>query len=194
MDKIKLRTFDIFRYVAPGVLLIYFHTLVYTGENSITEPFTKYYANLNFASAILLVLCSYIIGLTIDQIGRSFVGLMIKIKKIDRLFNGDVKTDKSTTLAEKYAYLREYGQASYQQIQLWNSLKGMCQNISIDFLVLFIISISKICERTNTNYWTTIAILSLIIISLLIHKAIIYERWSIQDVEASIKVIKEHKK
>lgn len=189
MDKFKLGLFDIFVYTLPGIVVVTTLFLAYSKlsieiETTIKSLFLVV-NNLNFYTISFLLIISYIIGFVFHSLGYLYfviIGKRIWYNKSDNLEKIPL------TFERKFALVRHYSQENFKYIEQWYTLRGMSFNLSLAFLLLFFVLITKIflCALFKID-WIFISFSCLIFSIVLLKRAITFHKWSHDTLYETIK-------
>lgn len=183
MEILTQRTFDIFRFIFPGLFVIgTFATIFSTKIELPYDIITIFVDKVQLNQAIFLILFSYIVGIAHDQLCI----IIIRFLKLKNSYIPEYKTKNSLSSTEKYALVNHYSPNNLDGIDKWNMLKGMCINISGFLLYFSFCSIIKILNGKPIVAWLVAGIISLICCSLIFIRSKVYLTWATQDLDSTI--------
>jgi len=179
MDNFKFGLFDIFTYTLPGFVIFFSLLLLYHDVDislKVTaEQIVLLINNFSFNSIIFLFILSYIIGFIMHFFGYlyfDFIGKRLWSKKISRKIIDSTPNDSQLVLT------RHYSKENFIYIELWYALRGMSYNLSLAFLFLAIILISKIFyESLYQIQWIVLTITCFCSSIILLDRAVTFHIW-----------------
>lgn len=188
MEYLKLRTFEIFRYIIPGAFMGYILILLDSSCLRFLHPFLNTTSKWTIGTGTVFVIASFIIGLTVDQLSQP-------ISKIGRKFSwikseSEFISKSNFSSPEKYTLVRQFSPENFNYVEMWNTLKGTHLNLSTDFLILFVVSLIKFYQTTYKLEWGGIGIVSILAYFLLLKKGVLYGIWAHQDLDSAVDTLK----
>lgn len=191
MDKFKFGLFDVFVYSLPGFIVL--STLItsyfdFNLDMKITIKFFFLLINkLNVYSSILLFIISYILGFVFHYFGYiyfSFIGKKLWKKIINNLESSPFSNE------QKFAIVRHFSKENFIYVEQWYAFRGMSFNLSLAFLLLFIVLTIKILYASLfTLDWMIFSISCLVFSIVLLKKAITFHCWSHKTLIETIKTL-----
>jgi hypothetical protein len=183
MEYLKERTFEIFRYILPGLLAM---ASILCLDSNIIHPYDLLTKLKAFAGAdvLLATVIAFVIGLVLDEANL----VLINILKINR-FKVSYNPKNNLTTAEKYSLIRKYSLENFKYVEYWYIMKGMCQNIGLVFVSFLFISIFKLFQSANTIPWLLCIFCCIVSIIGLYKRGIDYARFARQELDSTIDIL-----
>ncbi len=189
MDKIFNSAFDFFAYAIPGTFLV---CSFFIWDSSVCEPFDLLGVarKIDSGMAVALVVVGYAVGFAHNNIGRFVYRRIGRQLWAERFQFQDL--DTPLTISEKYALIRELAPANFKYIETWNVFCSTAHNLALAFLFLAGQSLLKVLmlRGENITSWLIMAVFSLVLFFLLIHRAVVFSRWAADDIIATIKILR----
>jgi len=183
MEYLKERTFEVFRYILPGLLAM---VGVLCLDSSINHPYDIVYKlkPITGTEILFATIIGFVIGLVLDEANL----VMINILKINR-FKSNYESKNTLTIPEKYSLIRKYSIENFKYVEYWYIMKGMCQNIGLIFVFYFCISIFKTFQGLNILSWIICMIGSVVSIIGLYRRGVDYSRFARQELDSTIDIL-----
>lgn len=184
MEYLKERTFEIFRYILPGLLAM---TSILCLDPSIIHPYDLLAKLKTFAGTdvLLATVIAFVIGLVLDE-GNL---VLINILKLNK-FKVSYTPKNNLTTAEKYSLIRKYSIENFKYVEYWYIMKGMCQNIGLVFVSFLFLCILKLFQTTNTMPWLLCILCCIVSIIGLYKRGIDYARFARQELDSTIDILR----
>lgn len=188
MDSLKHRAMDVFRYAFPGILLIFVFTLTISEVKTAKDILEKLMPMIDLKSGILLLFIGYFLGFCIDPIGRQ-----LRYRIAEKIWETPERGSDGRDLnhSDRYVLIRQFSEGNYSLIETWDMLKGMACNFAVGTLCLIIILIFKIYQNYPNVVWEWLRLIpaALILTFLLLYQTRNFERWSVNDMNSTIKML-----
>ena len=195
MEYLKERTFEIFRYLLPGII---FQIVIFSSFINIKNFIERIenYKDISFIFILIGLTASYTFGVILDEANYRFFK-KVNFKKDSR----DYVSKSDLTTSEKYSLLREFSNKNYTYVEYWNALKGACHNLGLCFITLFFISAAKLIwlrihgdSNEEQNIWIFLLILSFISTILMYKRGFLYDSFADSERDSTIDILNLNKK
>jgi hypothetical protein len=115
----------------------------------------------------------------------SFIGKKFGKKIINNIESSLLSNEK------KFALARHFSKENFIYVEQWYAFRGMSFNLSLAFLLLFIVLIVKIIDASLFySDWIILSISCLVFSIVLLRKAITFHCWSHNTLNETIKTLK----
>ena len=183
MEILSQKTFDIFRYIFPGLFVTAIYAIFKSSE--IVHPddiISNLIDKIQLNRAIFLILGSYVLGIAHDQ----FCVFLVKMFRLKNSMPPEYTSPSNIKSSVKYSLVRHFSPKNLNEIDKWNMLKGMCVNISGFLVYFFICCWYKIFIGCPFMPWFSISIIAMVCSILLFIRSKIYFGWALQDLDSTL--------
>lgn len=185
MQKLSFSAFDFFSYAFPGVCILFSFFILDPSLNGSGDILAKADA-FGLGAAVLITVVGYLTGFAVSPIGRwlyKTVGF--------RLWKHSFTNLEGYSVSEKYALIRQYSQENFKYVETWNVLCAMSHNLAIACIFAIVNIILRLSIYGGSLlFWLPLIAMSLLLLLLFLHRAVVFYRWSAIDINAAIKVLK----
>lgn len=201
MDKFLNRMYDIFAFALPGMSAIGSFLLFRHNDQFLFQFIIRKYSIDNTWFILILTFLGYITGYLMTPYTRKFLlsrfGIWVENKlKFEQINNSDHfrKMLLSTELSDEFVLIREKTPRTSEYIEFWDMHTNFSINMAFAVLIGFLSNIiSCISNKCLTNYsWLLFIILPVAFI-LLIRNSLHYAKWWVNDIDATLKFLKNQK-
>lgn len=184
MDKIFHSTFDFFTHALPGMCVLTALVLLDKDINTFNQLLARA-ADIQFGSAVVLLLISYVVGFAVYPIGRFLY------KKVGFFFwKEEIERNVVLPISDKYILIRELSPANFKYVELWNMFCAMAHNLAVASLVLGGCSLWKLTQTNeNTVAWLLMIAGSIVVFFIMLHRAVNFSLWAADDINSSLRAL-----
>lgn len=193
MDKFFSSTFDFFAHALPGMFMVFSFFILDPNLNTAHDFFTRMEA-YGLHTIVFFLVVGYAAGFAVYPLGRFFYRETSK-----KLWKTGVYTRYESNpafISDKFVLVRELSPANFKYIEAWHMFSSMSHGLGTALLVTFINAMIKIrwMQPPNPDFWFVVAIATLAMFFLLVHRAVVFDRWAADDLNAAIRVLNLEKR
>lgn len=191
MNNFKFGIFDILVYTIPGAVLLFAFFLtgqqLASGIGGVMNNLLTATEKIGLNAALVIILICYILGFVLHYFGYNYFGLVAKRLWKKRMTGLD---DTSFNKEHKYVLARHYSKENFVYVEMWNSFRGMSFNLSLAFLLIFLLLIFKMMTESGFSAeWAFAGAGSLVAAFVTLRRAVVFNTWSHNTLEETVKVL-----